>query len=491
MSELESGFRVADALGVLRRQWVVVVVAAAVGAVLGYLLFTGAPTRYEATARVEVKAITGVNDVAPTRGSNTSGVDIPTEQDLVQSDAVATAARATLRRGGTNRALLSHVSVATELDSNVLKITFEDDTSAGASAGANATAAAYIDQRAASAKATVDRRIKAKSEQLKGAQADLTAANVALGRAKDGSAEQNAAKSSVQSATTQVNTLNQAISDLGAIDTQDIGSVIRKAPPSPPAITSKKAVGKGVGVFGLCALAGLALAWFLDRRDALEGGRRRIEALLPGSTSRILPGSDGRGTAAELDAAIDRLAVDIAAGSAKGRAASVLLAGSGAEPPISLAQELASSLSFAGIPALFVVAGSTDRILSNAQVVRSFADLLTSPSVTGPGALPAIAGADGSSSPLVAWLRPRGSAEASGLLRRAVVEALVTRAGRERYEVVVFVAPSPTRTAAAAALGQWVDRTVLVVGDEERPQAEPSALALSEADVRVSEVVWT
>ena len=229
----------------------------------------------------------------------------------------------------------------------------------------------------------------------------------------------------------------------------------------------------------------------LDRRNAFGGGRRRIEALLPGSTVRILPGSDGKGTAAELDAAIDRLAVDLAGGAGKGRAASVLLTSSGAEPPVALAQELASSLTFAGIPALFVVAGTTERLIREAQVIGSFADLLTSPSVTGPAALPEIAGAGTGSAPLVSWLRPRGSAEASGLLRRAVVEALVSRAGREHYEVVVFVAPAPTRTAAATALGQWVDRTVLVIGDDEANQAEPAAAALTEADVRVSEVVWT
>ena len=89
------------------------------------------------------------------------------------------------------------------------------------------------------------------------------------------------------------------------------------------------------------------------------------------------------------------------------------------------------------------------------------------------------------------WLRPRGSAEASGLLRRAVVEALVTRAGREKFEAVVFVAPSPVRTAAGTALGQWVHRTALLGGADERSQAEAVAEALSGADIRVNEVVWT
>lgn len=491
MSELESGFRIADVLALVRRQWVVVAVAAAIGAVLGYLLFTSAPTRYSATARVEVKAIVGVNDVVPTTNKNTSGVDIPTEQERVKSDDVAAAARAKLKRSGTNRSLLSHVSVATELDSDVLKITFDDDTSAGARDGANATADAYLAQRAASAEDTVNKKIGAKNEQLAKANAGLKDALADITSSRDGTPERTDANARKAAAQSQVDTLNTQIADLNTIDTQAVGSSIRKAADAPAAVTSKKALGKGVGVFGLFVLAGLALAWLLDRRDALEGGRRRIEAILPESNSRILPGSDKGRTTTELDAAVDRLAVDLAAGAERGRAASVLLTGSGAEPPVALAQELASSLTFAGIPALFVVAGATEHVLSDAQVVGSFADLLTSPSVTGPGALTEVAGAGGSAPPVVAWLRPRGSAEASGLLRRAVVEALVTRAGREQYEVVVFVAASATRTAAAAALGQWVDRTVLVVGPKDRKLAEPAAVALREAEVQVSEVVWT
>ncbi len=492
MSELESGFRIADALALLRRQWLVIAVAAAAGLLIGVFVFASAPTTFSATARVEVEAIVGVNDVAGGTGRNPNPVDTATEQIKVKSDDVADAVRKELKlTDGDNRSLLSHVTVTIEPDSSVLQITFEDDTAAGAGAGANATATAYLAQRANEAKATVKTQVDKLSQRKLAASTALNDAKTALAASAPNSPERDSARGDVDQAQKALNVIVDQLGQLDDIDTTAVGSVIRKAPTDPAPVTSKKAIGKGVGVFGLFVLAGLAIAWLMDRRDAFGGGRRRIEAMLPGSTMRILPGSDGKGSAAELDAAIDRLAVDLAAGSGRGRAASVLLTGSGAEPPVALAQELASSLTFAGIPALFVVAGSTDRLLPEAHVVGSFADLLTSPSVTGPAALPETAGTAASSAPLVAWLRPRGSAEASGLLRRAVVEALVTRAGREHYEVVVFVAPAPTRTAAATALGQWVDRTVLVIGDDEQNQAEPAAAALTEADVRVSEVVWT
>jgi hypothetical protein len=56
---------------------------------------------------------------------------------------------------------------------------------------------------------------------------------------------------------------------------------------------------------------------------------------------------------------------------------------------------------------------------------------------------------------------------------------------------VVFVAPSPTRSATTTALGQWVDRTALVVERSDRPRAEDSVTALTGADVDVVEVVFT
>lgn len=157
-----------------------------------------------------------------------------------------------------------------------------------------------------------------------------------------------------------------------------------------------------------------------------------------------------------------------------------------------MAEELAASLTFAGIPALFVLAGSTEREIRQAHVVLSFSDLITGPSITGPASLPDVAGTGvGVGAPTVTWLRPRGSAEASGLLRRAVVEALITRAGREGFEAVIFVAASPTRNAAAAALGQWVAKTAVIVDGDASQSVEAAVAAFAEADVPVTEVVWT
>ena len=488
MSELENGFRIGDVVAIVRRQWPVVFGAAAVGLLAGYLVFASASESYSATARVEVKAIQ-LDQFDPNARPD---IDIATEIDKVKSDAVADAVREELDLKGDNRAILQRITVATEVDSQVLKITFSGDNGTQAQRGADAAAQGYLDQRMASAGEDRDEAVATLDGQISAAQQTLSDATAAFDAAAAGP-ERSRAQAAVQAATTELSKLEEARSDLSQFNPSTVGELVRKAS-VPAATTSKKALGTGVGVFGLFTLGGLVAAWLLDRRDSLGGGRRKIEQLLPGASMRVMPGADGANASpAEIDTAIDRMAVELVAGGAPGKAASALVVGAGMEPPVALAEELASSLAFAGIPALFVLAGSSERELRHAQVIGSFADLVTEgASVAGPAGLPSRAGETTvTAGPMVTWLRPQGSAEAAGLLRRAVVDSLVTRAGRERFEAVVFVAPSPSRTAAGAALGQWVQRTALVVAEGERQQAEPAATALADAGVGVTEVVWT
>jgi uncharacterized protein involved in exopolysaccharide biosynthesis len=490
MSELETGFRIGDVVAMIRRRWPVVFGAALIGLIAGYLVYAAAPTTYSATARVQVRPIK-LNQFDPDSKDNL--VDIATEKDLVKSDAVADAVRQKLGLTGENRAILARVAVATEVDSLVLKLTFAGDSAKEAQAGANAVANGYITQRQDTATATRDTQVARLDEDIKAKTAALTEAQATLDAMSDNDPEKPNIKVQVSTLTAELKDLTDQRAQLTQFDPATVATLVRTAA-LPAGTTSKMALGKAVGVFGLFVLAGLGAAWLLDRRDGLGGGRRRIEAIVPGANMRVMPGAEGSGaTPAEIDTAIDRLAVELVAGGTPGNPASVLVIGAGLEPPVALAEELASSLAYAGIPALFVLAGTTDRQLRSVHTVASFADLVTSgASVAGPAGLPAQAGETPlAGGPTVSWLRPKGSAEAAGLLRRAVVDSLVTRAGRERFEAVVFVAPSPNRTAAGSALGQWVGRTALIVGPDERPQAESVATALAEAGVRVTEVVWT
>ena len=127
MSELETGFRIGDVVAVIRRRLPIVVVAAVVGLVAGYVVFSSAPESYSATSRVQVRPIK-LN--AFVSDGKEDPVDIATEKDLVKSDQVADNIRKELGLKGENRAILGRVTVTTEPDSLVLKMTYVGDTAA-------------------------------------------------------------------------------------------------------------------------------------------------------------------------------------------------------------------------------------------------------------------------------------------------------------------------------------------------------------------------
>jgi capsular polysaccharide biosynthesis protein len=493
MSELESGFRIGDVVAMVRRRWLIVGLAAVAGVVAGVAVFASIEAPFSATARVRVQPIQ-INQFE-TEGREPV-VDIATEKDLVKSDSVAEAVREELELDAENRTVLSRISVITEEDSLVMQITYVADTATAAQAGADAVARGYLDQRASTAATTRDNALDRLDIEIATAQSDLSDAQGALDAEPDGSPDLPQLRAEVQSAQNQLASLQSERAQLVQFDPDTVGQIVRTAS-LPPQVTSKKAIGLGVGVFGIFLAAGLALAWIIDRRDTLGGGRRRLEQLVPGANVRIMPGAEGgKPSAAEIDTAVDRLAVELVAGHAPGTASSVLVVGTGTEPPVELAEELAASLTFAGIPTLFVLAGTSQRQPRHSHAVASFADLVNSTTpLAGPLSLPATTngtnGTTPTNTPTVTWLRPRESAESAGLLRRAVVQSLVTRASSERYEAVVFVAPSPTRSATTTALGQWVDRTALVVAPADRPRAEDMASALTQADVELAEVVFT
>lgn len=486
MSELESGFRVADVTALLRRRRIILVVAAVVGLVLGALAFSTSPTRYSATARVQV----AIAD--PDASAKDLTAQRQTQADLVKSDEVGGRAIKALGLDITEKELFSALTLTVKDTSDVIALTYEAWEPEEAQERVNAIAEAYLQMSTADARATQEKLVETLQERILAAERAKDAAADDIEATEPGTADRIDATRRYDDADTRLRDLNLQLEEAQTTDPEQ-GARLVGAAPLPKSVLSKMAVAKGVGVFGLSMLAGLGLALVVDRRDSLGGGRRRVEQLIPGVTIRLLPtATKSNAHAAEIDAAVDRLAIDLTAGSGPGRAASAVLVGTLNEPPIELADQLSSSLAFAGVPALFVVAGPANRPLDHVHVVTAFADLIDAPSITGPAGLPEEAGADvGPVAPTVTWLRPRGSVESSGLLRRAVVDSLIARAGRDGFDVVIFVSASPTRNAAAAALGQWVGKALVIVEDDESAAVEAVVGALQEADVAIDEVVWT
>lgn len=475
MSELENGFRLSDVKGLVQRRALILLGGLVLGIVLGFLAFSTAPARYSATSRVQVKPLS-LDPLKPTGGAE--AVDIVTERDLVRSDEVTSRVIEELGLDVDNRTLRRRVTPTSKEDSLVIEITYEGTDSEEAEKAANAFADAYLAMRQEDAQ-----RKKHETLQVTAARAEFTRNALDAARAEGDSA-------AVQEFQAQLNDLNRTANSLDAIDPSDTGRVVQRAATA-DAVASKAALGKGVGVIALCVGLGLGVALLVDRSDSLGGGRRRIQQILPGTNARLMPSvTNPKATQAEIDAAVDRLAIELTSEGSRGKAIGVMLVGTGPEPPVRLAEEISSSLSFAGIPAVFVVAASTRAELKQARLVASFTDLLDQQGLDQPELPERSAAAVGTASK-VAWLRPRGSAESSGLLQRAVVDALINRASRDGFHAVIFLAASPTHQATAAALGRWVHKSALVVPDDDALTAEKAAEALREADVDVSEVVWT
>lgn len=479
MSELENGFRLADLTSLIRRRATILIAAGVVGLLVGGFAYAKSPPKYSATSRVQVQPV--ITDPFAAASADTKVIDVATEQDLVKSDAVATAVTKKLGLQVGTRQLLQQVIVTSKENSLVLEITFVSGDAEMAQAGANAFGDAYLAERRKDAEAE-------KKKQLGLIQAKIDYTRLSL---------QDAVKSGDKTAIAEFNAtlsdLNQTYITFDTTNTGDVGRVVRRAG-VPAAVLSKMALGKAVGLFGLCLIAGLGLALLVDRTDSLGGGRRKIEQILPNAGIRLMPAvTNSKATEAEVDAAIDRFAIELTSGSRRGRATAVVMVSTWSEPPLALAQDVAASLGFAGIPALFVIAASTTAEVGHARVVTDFGDLIDDAHLSGPYELPEVADLGATKAPpKITWLRPRGSAEASGLLRRAVVESLITRASRDGFEVVVFLASTPTRNAAAVALGRWVDKVVIIVAHgDDHTGVEQTAAALAATDARVTEVVWT
>ena len=184
MTELESGFRVADVVGIVRRRSAIILGSAVVGLVLGYLVFASAPPKYSATSRVQVKTL--IQNPLDPGPKDTQKLDVGTEQDLVKSDAVGDAVRKQLDLEGDNRALFRLLTVTAKEDSLVLELTVESGSAKKAQSVSNAIAEAYLAERERQATERRDKAIARIDQQRQDANAALTEANAAYAATEPG-----------------------------------------------------------------------------------------------------------------------------------------------------------------------------------------------------------------------------------------------------------------------------------------------------------------
>ena len=120
---------------VLRGGWIVIIATTLVFGLFGYLAAQLYPTKYDATATVEVTGTSGVQET-----------NMQTEQTIASSTSVLTAALKELS-GGTVSELRDALSVTVPKDADVLQVTVKDDSARTAAAAANAVADAYLADR--------------------------------------------------------------------------------------------------------------------------------------------------------------------------------------------------------------------------------------------------------------------------------------------------------------------------------------------------------
>jgi polysaccharide biosynthesis transport protein len=270
-----------DYLRILRRRKSWVLIAVAVGIVIGLAHFALADRRYVSTARVLVEE-TNVN---PLEGQ--SPVDLETEREVVLSTPVARIAGESLGSDRDPSELLRQVSVDVPGETQVLEIGYDAGSPRAARDGAVAFAQAYLDYRREQADAQLDNQ----TEQIRSQMGDLLARigelaleieTAPLGsedRARD-VATRNGLKAQVEALQGQLAALEAVNTDPGEV----IGAPATPRAPASPSLPIDLALGLAGGL-----LVGAVLGLFRERTDPRVHGHLDLEKVMGVPTLAFVP----------------------------------------------------------------------------------------------------------------------------------------------------------------------------------------------------------
>jgi uncharacterized protein involved in exopolysaccharide biosynthesis len=279
MSREPDSFEFADYFGVLRRRWWVVLVLAAVGvaAAAAYVVLT--PKAYTATATVNVTSTaTAPGQNGAVAGGRTSGaINLDTEAQFVQSSTVAGIAAHAMHSPLTPAALLKHVSVVVPPNSSVLQISCQAASADQAATCANAFAAAYLQNRNATAAAATKAALGTVQDQLGTLQKRIAHLTFESSLLPLNSTQRASDQAQLQTATSQLHALASQSAALTAQAAAPAGgSIISKASPPARPSSPKKLLALPSGLLaGL--IVGLIAAFTWDRRDTRVKDPREIE----------------------------------------------------------------------------------------------------------------------------------------------------------------------------------------------------------------------
>jgi capsular polysaccharide biosynthesis protein len=246
---------------------------------VGYVVV--APKVYTATSMVFVKT-TGADVGNGITGNRTSGalVNLDTEAQIVKSGTVASMAGKMMHSSLTPYELAKQVTVTVPPNSQVLDIACAAPTGAGAATCANDFAAAYLQNRSASAAVVLNQQLKTLQGKVSALEKAIAKLNTAISGAPKNSATRLNDQAVLATDRTQANSLNGEITTLtGLAANVDGGHVMTTATaPGKPSSPSKTLVLPSGLVAGL--VAGLVVAFVWDRRDKRLHGPADVERLL-------------------------------------------------------------------------------------------------------------------------------------------------------------------------------------------------------------------
>jgi hypothetical protein len=127
-----------------RKAWLFAAVGAAMGGVVGALLVFSMPQRYQATVAVELTQISPQVNTSGT-GPGAAPVTIDTDAQLVTSDAVVNAIAFTSRQSPSE--VRSNLTVAARPLTQVITLTYTDESAGSALSGAQTAAVVFLETR--------------------------------------------------------------------------------------------------------------------------------------------------------------------------------------------------------------------------------------------------------------------------------------------------------------------------------------------------------
>ncbi|MCU1360780.1 MAG: lipopolysaccharide biosynthesis protein [Ilumatobacteraceae bacterium] len=268
--------RTPDIVGVLRRQWPIIVLCALAATVISYLYVSSTKVSYESKATILLVPLPG--ETAPGGGRERT-LDVDTQATVARSTTLLESVGEKL--GLTASQVKSHSRVEAAPTGNVLYVYFTDDKADIAAQGATEYADEFLTQRKATADDTAKREYNLVKAQIDGLAKSVDDLTVQINAILDKDSNSSSTELTVlqQQQSLAIRDKSNALAELAGIDTdQNPGQVVvdPRTAVSKTGLSKPLAVGGGMAV-GL--LIGLIVALLRDRRDDRYGSALGLEAV--------------------------------------------------------------------------------------------------------------------------------------------------------------------------------------------------------------------